>query len=124
MPRPRKWRRVCGMPGCARFGPLGREAVDAVVMTVDEYETIRLMDWENCSQEQCAARMGIARTTVQGIYMTARRKVADVLVHGRVLSIEGGDYQLCETAGRCGVGKGACPRCGQHMNTKGQMEYE
>ena len=110
MPRPRKWRRVCGMPGCARFGPLGRDAAEAVVMTVDEYETIRLIDWEDCSQEQCALRMGIARTTVQGIYTAARRKLADALVHGRVLTIEGGDYQLCDATGCCAAGRGCCPR--------------
>lgn len=67
-------------------------------MTLDEYEAIRLMDLENLQQEQAAAQMGVARTTVQLIYNNARRKLADCLVNGKRLVIEGGDVALCERA--------------------------
>lgn len=107
MPRPRKWRRVCALPNNARFGPLGTvpEAFPTVNMTIDEYETIRLIDLERLTQEECALRMGIARSTVQGIYDTARRKLSDALVNGKALLIGGGEYILCdgllETCGSC-----------------------
>ena len=74
-------------------------------MSVDEYESIRLIDLENFTQKECADQMNIARTSVQRIYSEARRKIAESLVHGRVLKIEGGDYQLCdglEETCRCG----------------------
>jgi predicted DNA-binding protein (UPF0251 family) len=105
MPRPRKWRRVCSLPDRSRFGPLDMRAAapDTVNMTVDEYETIRLIDLNGLTQEQCAAQMGVSRTTVQSIYAGARQKLAQALVGGRVLSITGGEYRLCDGQGRhCG----------------------
>ncbi|MDO4531927.1 MAG: DUF134 domain-containing protein [Bacillota bacterium] len=97
MARPRKCRRVCSMPSNSSFAPMDyQEEAERVVMAVDEYETIRLIDLAGYTQEECAAQMGIARTTVQGIYNDARRKLADVLVNGKLLLIEGGDVDLCE----------------------------
>jgi len=98
VPRPRKWRNVCTLPEYNRFGPLGVGAGqrEAVTMSVDEYETIRLIDIEGFTQEMCAKQMNVARTTIQGIYEVARRKVADTLVNGKVLLIEGGEYLLCD----------------------------
>lgn len=120
MPRPRKWRKVCSLPERNRFGPLGiaDDPESVVNMTVDEYETVRLIDLEGFTQEQCAAQMNIARTTVQGIYDSARKKLADSLVNGKVLWIEGGEYKLCDGMGP-GCGGGGCRRhrCGRgHMD--------
>jgi len=115
MPRPRKCRRVCCLPGSAGFGPLSGapDAGPAVTMTVDEYETIRLIDLQGFTQEECAGRMQVARTTVQGIYDSARKKLADSLVNGKVLLIQGGDYVLCgEHEAHCGCG--GCPRRRRH----------
>ena len=76
-------------------------------MTIDEYEVIRLIDLEGLNQEDCSEQMGVARTTVQGIYANARKKIADSLVNGKILLIEGGEYKLCEGKGN-GCGKGCC----------------
>ena len=92
MPRPCKQRRVCGHPPCGRFGPAGQDAGPEVVMGVDEFEAIRLIDLEGLTQEECAAQMNVARTTVQAIYAQARVKLARCLVGGCALSIRGGDY--------------------------------
>ena len=118
MPRPRKWRRVCCLPGNARFGPLGGSGrqKEFVTMTVDEYETIRLIDLQGFTQEECAQQMDIARTTVQGIYSNARKKLADSLVNGKVLRIEGGEYILCDgLEGDCGCGGCQRHRCGRRF---------
>jgi len=107
MARPRKQRKVCRLPDSNIFGPLeiSFHGKDYISMTVDEYETIRLIDLEQFTQEECSEQMNIARTTVQGIYIEARRKISDALVNSKVLIIEGGDYQLCNNEGnRCGRG--------------------
>lgn len=98
MPRPRKWRRVCCMPGNQSFGPLGDSEQDrkTIVMTVDEFEAIRLIDLEGLNQEECAERMAVSRTTAQAIYNSARVKLAECLVKGMELFIGGGDYVLCD----------------------------
>lgn len=97
MPRPTKRRRVCHFPHTLEFLPLNPEPEKAaIVLTVDEYETLRLIDKEGISQEDCSQRMEIARTTVQKIYASARKKLATALVDGFPLRIEGGDFQLCD----------------------------
>lgn len=97
MPRRVKCRKVCHYPQTLEFLPQNNNAqeLEPIVLTVDEYEAIRLIDRRGMSQEQCAAFMQIARTTVQRIYETARKKLADFVVEGRPLRIEGGDFRLC-----------------------------
>lgn len=88
---------MCGYPQTLSFSP---EASGAhrppVILTVDEYEAIRLIDRERLSQEQCGEQMQVARATAQQIYASARKKLADVLVEGLPLRIEGGDIVLCD----------------------------
>lgn len=98
LPRPIKFRKICSLPKRTRFGPLGNRCVttDSVLMTLDEYETLRLIDLENLTQEECAQRMNVARTTVQGIYTEARKKMTDSLVNGKTLIIQGGQYEMCD----------------------------
>lgn len=96
MPRPRKCRRVCRLPENEGFQPLRPGAAGQVVLTVDEYEALRLIDLEDLSQEDCGDYMGIARTTVQQIYGSARKKLARALVEGLPLRIAGGDFRLCD----------------------------
>lgn len=121
MPRPRKCRKVCCLPDAREFVPTGGKAgAPAVIMTVDEYETIRLVDKQGFSQEECGSYMKIARTTVQQIYTSARKKIADALVEGLPLRIEGGDYQLCDgKEAYCG-----CGGCRKHRFDCGQIVKE
>lgn len=125
MPRRKKCRKVCQMPHMREFRPVGDfPCEDAVILSVDEYEAIRLIDKQGFSQEECSSYMQVARTTVQLIYNSARKKLADALVDGLTLRIEGGDYRLCDgTEEYCGCGCCHKHRCGQIMKTKeeGQM---
>ena len=116
MPRPRKYRKVCCLPESNIFGPVpaGLVKEGAVILKVDEYETIRLIDFEGMSQEDCAKSMNVARTTVQRMYVEARKKVSDCLVNGKLLKIEGGEYKLYDENERmCGYG-----RCRKHKTLK------
>lgn len=106
MPRPCKRRRICAMPEIRRFTPSGGTTEPAVIrMTVDEFEAIRLIDREGLSQEECAKRMDVARTTAQAIYTSARSKIAQCLVLGQELVIEGGEYFLCGGSEPCCPGR-------------------
>ncbi len=104
MPRPRKCRKICRLPKVSEFRPLGGRK-GSVTLTVDEYEAVRLIDREGFSQEECAGYMQVARTTVQQIYNTARMKIAEALVEGLGIRIDGGDYRICDgTEKQCGCG--------------------
>lgn len=107
MPRPKKCRKVCCLPRINEFLPAQSDASkqEVVIVTVDEYEAVRLIDNEGFSQEECSGYMKIARTTVQQIYDSARKKIARALVEGLPLKIEGGDYRLCDgNEEYCGCG--------------------
>lgn len=123
MPRPRKCRKVCCLPKCSTFVPSQRDpqSVADIILTVDEYEAIRLIDKEGFSQEECSAYMRVARTTVQQIYTAARKKIAAALVDGCVLRIQGGDYQLCDgKENHCSCGGCRKHRC--HPTAKVSQE--
>lgn len=98
MPRPKKMRRVCDLPRFNEFGPINAvsEESDIINLTIEEYEVIRLMDLEGLEQEKCAEIMKVARSTIQRMYNDAKKKVADSLVNGKILKIEGGNYILCD----------------------------
>ena len=123
MPRPRKCRKVCSMPAYTVFGPetvgTDNQCADchenafsekAVMMTIDEYETVRLIDKEGFSQEDCGIYMQVARTTVQQIYNSARSKLAYALVEGLPFQIDGGEYRLCDGKSTCCQNKCGKPR--------------
>ena len=94
MARKPQCRRIGGYPDCWIFSPEESSAEMPVILNLDEYESIRLIDHENLTQEQCAQCMGVARTTVTAIYDSARKKLAQVLVEGRTLRIGGGCYRI------------------------------
>lgn len=115
MSRPTKCRRVCHFPQTLGFLPAqGAGGKAPVIMTVDEYEAIRLIDREGMSQEQCSVFMQVARTTVQRVYESARKKLAAILVDGLPLRIEGGDFRLCDGRGS-GCGQNDCLKRRYHQ---------
>lgn len=129
MARPRKLRRVAFLPGVTYFKPRGiaMRLLEEVRLSVDELEALRLKDLEGLEQEEAAEEMGISRQTFQRVLEEAHRKVAEGLVMGRALRIEGGDYELAPVQFRCrrcghaweqllssGVPV-ACPSCEEQM---------
>ena len=122
MPRPQRCRRICCEPEFEKFSPSGAADTGSVVLTLDEFEVIRLVDLEKQTHEQCAKQMDISRTTVTEICESARQKIADCLVNGKNLIISGGNYRLCEGGAVkcCGkkctraVNPGICPDKGHN----------
>ena len=96
MPRPFCPRRVAGRPAVSIFKPIRipLDRLEEVAMTLDEFEAIRLADLEGDYQEQAAETMRVSRATFSRIVESAHRKIADVLVHGKALRIEGGPVDL------------------------------
>ncbi len=96
MARPIRCRRICVEPQYNSFSPYGIKNTEQVVLMVDEFEAVRLIDYEKRTHEQCAKQMGISRTTITEMYERARTKIADCIVNGKTLSISGGNYALCD----------------------------
>ena len=95
MPRPLKYRFVEGHPPSDYFKPRGvpLASLEVSVLTLDEFEAVRLADYEGLYQEQAAEKMGISRQTFGKIVESARKKIADALVNSKAIRIEGGVYR-------------------------------
>lgn len=129
MARPKKSRTVCFEPEITEFIKIknNREFVE---ITVDEYETLRLIDYMGLTQMECALQMQVARSTIASIYESARYKISDSLVNGKAIKVSGGDYKICPNSqtccGRCGTNvcgrcnHGACEKCTGKFHPKGQ----
>jgi predicted DNA-binding protein (UPF0251 family)/predicted Fe-Mo cluster-binding NifX family protein len=96
MPRTPKCRRILRFPDYYSFIPEDAEKdnIATIELTLDEFETIRLLDYEDMNQEECASRMGVARTTVTAMYENARKKLISAVVEGKRLSIAGGNIEI------------------------------
>ncbi len=117
--RPRMHRIVGQKPGADYFKPAGipLPELDVVVLTVEEVEALRLVDFEGLEQETAAEKMGISRKTLWRELQSARKKVADALVNGKAIQIKGGNYKMAGRGrmGGFGLGPGGncvCPSCG------------
>ena len=109
MSRPQCCRRIAGRPIASVFHPAGVpvQGLVGIVLTLDEFEAIRLADLEGLYQEQAAERMSVSRPTFGRILAAAHRKVAEALAHGKALKIEGGTIRMERPrSARC-----ECPRC-------------
>ena len=96
MPRKTKCRKICGFPDFYSFIPEEAETakIETIMLSLDEYETIRLLDYEGLNQEECATRMGVSRTTVTAMYESARKKIISAFVEGKRLCIAGGNIEI------------------------------
>jgi uncharacterized protein len=103
MSRPCICRKVQMCPKQARFVPQGAnpEDLEVVTLTLDELEALRLTDLEGLYQEQAAQNMNISRQTLGNIVSSARRKIADFLVNGKSLTIDGGVVELLKRSYTC-----------------------
>jgi len=104
MGRPKKCRWVETEPGVTFFKPRGipLRNLEQMVITVDELEAMRLADFLEMTQEEVAQKMQVSRPTVTRMLARAHRAVADALVHGKAICIEGGDYRLGQQCNFCG----------------------
>lgn len=127
MARPKKSRWVCCEPSVTYFKPRGipLTELERVSLAVDEFEALRLKDLEGQRQEEAAVTMNVSQPTFHRILQSAHNKIADALVNGKAIRIEGGDY-LVREGGRLfkchdcqnewqepyGTGRPArCPKC-------------
>jgi predicted DNA-binding protein (UPF0251 family) len=103
MSRPVKLRRVAQLPNTGFFRPMGVPAnsLQQVCLSIEEVESIRLKDLEGLEQEGCAQRMRISRPTFHRILEEARGKLADALINGKAIQIEGGNFGLPQSRFRC-----------------------
>lgn len=119
MPRPLRCRRICCEPEYLSFAPEEAETVSNIVLTLDEYEVIRLVDLEKHTHEHCAALMDISRSTVTEIYESAREKLARTIVYGSRLEISGGRYRFCDgTLGICNK-----RNCSKRASDNGKTQF-
>ncbi|MCD6434154.1 MAG: DUF134 domain-containing protein [Candidatus Diapherotrites archaeon] len=130
MPRPKIPRFISGLPEADFFLPKGiaPSKIPEVTLSVDEIEAIKLKDLLGLEQEECAKRMNISRGTFQRILNSARKKIADALVNGKAIRIEGGVYEMVSQQ-QAGFGRGrgvgfgrglrpsycVCPVCGNRQ---------
>ncbi len=99
-------RRVDFIPQVTYFKPTGVPVthLQEVRLTVEEAEAIRLKDLEGLEQEECAQRMNVSRTTFARVLSSARQKMADALLNGKAIRIEGGNFQMTLQRFRCNRG--------------------
>jgi predicted DNA-binding protein (UPF0251 family) len=96
MPRPRKRRKICNPPKMGGFKPFGLPLckLENVQLTFEEYESLKLINYEMLSQDQAAEQMNVSRPTFTRIYNTALKAIAKAFVEGKAIAIEGGNYEL------------------------------
>ena len=104
-PRPKNIRKVNDMPAAAGFKPIGLNGCckNTIFLHFEEYEAIRLCDYEMKTQQEASVSMGVSRPTLSRIYTSARQKIAQALVRGVVIMIEGGVAYTDSEWFRCGV---------------------
>ena len=103
MGRRQLWRKVSSIPPITYFKPAGirMAELEEVRLLVEEAEAIRLKDLEGLEQEDCAVKMSISRSTFSRVLDSARQKIADALLNGKAIRIEGGKFEMATRRFRC-----------------------
>ena len=103
MPRPQKKRKVFNPPKMHGFKPFGIAKCDTahIIMQYDEYEAIKLVNYDNLSQDQAAELMGVSRPTLTRIYNSALKKIAEAFVEGKSIIIDGGNFEFDKDWYKC-----------------------
>jgi|WetSurMetagenome_2_1015567.scaffolds.fasta_scaffold140392_1 uncharacterized protein len=106
MARPIKCRRISNLPGTTYFKPAGIPVRDLeeICLSLEELEAVKLKDLEGLEQERGADSMQISRPTFQRILASAHQKIADALLNGKALRINGGNIQIAPLYFRCARG--------------------
>jgi predicted DNA-binding protein (UPF0251 family) len=106
MSRPVKRRRIAFIPGVTYFKPEGipLRCLEGVRLTLEEAEAMRLKELEGLEQEQGALKMNISRQTFQRMLSSAHQKMADAILNGKAIMIEGGHFEVAPGKFRCGNG--------------------
>lgn len=103
MPRPKQFRKIASPPLMVGFKPFGipRKELESIILSYDEYEVVRLLDYEGLMQEQAAERMNVSRPTLTRIYENARKTIARAFVECKMIVIEGGNVEFEREWFRC-----------------------
>jgi uncharacterized protein len=103
MPRPQYKRIVHEPPLFSEFKPLGIKGQDLeqILLTLDEYEALRLADYAGLSHAEAAEEMEISRSTFTRLIEKARKKIAEFIIQGKLLTIEGGSIHFRNNIIRC-----------------------
>jgi len=115
--KPRKIRDVSFPPKVAFFKPHGipMREIEIVHLTIDEYEAIRLADYENLKHFEAAIKMNISRPTFTRLLESAHKKISNAIVEGKAIRIEGGDFKFSDKIFQC-------RRCGQFQNLQNKQD--
>ena len=118
MPRPRIRRRICFNPHIHHFRPMGIpiKTIQESILTHEEAEAIRLIDYEKIGQAKACKKMQVSQPTLSRILKSAREKTADALINGKAIKIQGGDFKMVQPRRR-GMGRSM----GRSMGGGGRM---
>src|SRR3989338_1497305 len=93
--RPKKYRIVRFDPRISQFSPRGKPGrPDEVELTMEEFETVRLADYTGLAQKEAAQSMHISQQTFSRILKKAHKTIADGIINGKIIKIQGGTYVI------------------------------
>jgi len=125
MARPQKNRKICCPPKMKGFKPYGIPLykIESIRLTFEEYESIRLVNYEMFSQEQAAEQMNVSRPTLTRVYNKALKIIAKALVEGKAIEIEGGNYEFDKDWYRCRICYKLIQGINNHVKCKDCPDY-